>query len=42
MEYKAKKQKKEWIKPELKSLRFKQTFGGLQTSYLEITGGAIS
>ena len=37
-----KKNKKIWIKPELKTLGFKQTLGGQDKSYIEIEGGTIS
>lgn len=34
--------KKSWLKPELKSLDFKQTLGGTLRSYPENEGGTVS
>ena len=42
MKHREKIQKKKWIKPELKTLGFKQTFGGVLASYPENEGGTIS
>lgn len=42
MKYKEKIKKKKWIKPELKALGFKKTFGGESPGYPEIEGGTIS
>ena len=42
MKHKVNYQKKKWAKPELKTLGFKQTLGGLDKGYPEIEGGTIS
>lgn len=42
MKSKERIQKKKWIKPELKTLGFKQTFGGTDPIYTEQQGGIIS
>ena len=42
MKKKESKQKKKWIKPELKTLGFKHTFGGTYPAYPESQQGDVS
>ena len=42
MKQKEQNQKKKWIKPELKALGFKETFGGTTPTYPENEGGGVS